>query len=243
MDENITIERFLEAVENKPLEKVLSYAAEKFPGAVSFSTSLGQEDQVITDSIFRNHIPVKVFTLDTGRLFYETYELLDKTNARYKTTIATYFPDAADVEQYVNTYGINGFYESVENRKACCGVRKIVPLNRALQGVKVWVTGLRAEQSVNRNSMEMVEWDEARQLFKINPLLHWSYNDVMAYINKYSVPYNNLHDKGFISIGCAPCTRAIEAGEDARAGRWWWEASHKECGLHQVNVVKEQNTH
>ena len=202
------------------------------PGEVVFSSSLGQEDQVLTDAIFRNQLPVRVFSIDTGRLFNDTYELLERTTARYKQPIEVFFPNSSDVEAYVRQNGINGFYESVDNRKACCHVRKVIPLNRALKGAKVWITGLRAEQSGNRKDMPMVEWLADRELYKVNPLIHWSYDQMMSYINEFNVPYNRLHDRGFISIGCAPCTRAIEPGEDARAGRWWWEASQKECGLH-----------
>lgn len=203
-------------------------------GEVVFSSSLGQEDQVITDAIFRNNLPVRVFTIDTGRLFNETYELLERTTARYKKPIELFFPPFNKVEEFVREKGINGFYESVENRKACCHIRKIIPLNRALEGAKVWITGLRAEQSDNRRDMPMIEWMEDRQLYKFNPLINWSYEEMLAYIEANNVPYNRLHDQGFISIGCAPCTRAIEPGEDARAGRWWWESSQKECGLHAV---------
>ena len=136
------------------------------------------------------------------------------------------------MQEFVNTQGINGFYHAIENRLSCCGIRKVEPLNRALQNCKIWVTGIRGEQSENRSHMPLVEWNEARQLYKYNPLLHWSYDEVLNYIQQYHVPYNKLHDQGFVSIGCAPCTRAIEPGEDPRAGRWWWEASKKECGLH-----------
>lgn len=207
-----------------------------FPGAVVFSSSLGQEDQVLTDIIARNQLAVDIFTIDTGRLFNETYELLDRTRARYKIPVKIYFPEPGDVEALVNERGINAFYESVENRKACCHTRKVKPLNRALAGARIWITGLRAEQSANRQEMTMLEWDAGRGLYKFNPLLRWSYDDMMAYIDTHQVPYNRLHDQGFISIGCAPCTRAIEPGEDARAGRWWWEQSQKECGLHGTKV-------
>jgi phosphoadenosine phosphosulfate reductase len=222
----------IQDIENSSLPESIRKVTELFPGAVVFSSSLGQEDQVLTDVIFKNNLPVKVFTLDTGRLFNETYELLDRTMARYKKPVQVYFPDAADVEQFVSTKGINSFYESVENRKECCNIRKVKPLNRALEGAKVWITGLRSEQSDNRKSMPMIEWAEDKQLYKFNPLINWSYQQMLDYIKEHNVPYNPLHDKGFISIGCAPCTRAIEPGEDARAGRWWWEVSHKECGLH-----------
>jgi phosphoadenosine phosphosulfate reductase len=221
-------------IENAPLDDAISLITALFPAQVVFSTSLGQEDQVITDAIAKNKFDVKIFTIDTGRLFPETYELIDKTSTRYQLPIEIYFPEACDVEAYVKENGMNGFYESVESRKKCCEARKVKPLNRALSGAKVWITGLRSEQSPNRNAMHMIEWDESRLLYKFNPLLHWNYDEVLAYIKNNFVPYNELHDKGFISIGCAPCTRAVEAGEDPRAGRWWWETSHKECGLHQT---------
>ncbi|MGZ8559667.1 MAG: phosphoadenylyl-sulfate reductase [Chitinophagaceae bacterium] len=222
----------IQKIETCSLPEAVSRVADLFPGKVFFSSSLGQEDQVLTDVIFKNDLPVKIFTLDTGRLFNETYELLDRTTARYKKNIQVYFPEATDVEEFVFTKGINSFYESVENRKSCCFIRKVKPLNRALAGAKVWITGLRAEQSDNRHNMPMIEWSEERQLYKFNPLINWSYEDMISYIEKFNVPCNRLHDNGFISIGCAPCTRAIEPGEDARAGRWWWETSQKECGLH-----------
>ena len=219
-------------IEQASLVDALSIVANRFPYETVFSTSLGQEDQLLTDAILKNSLPVKIFTLDTGRLFYEHYDLLEKTNARYKTNIQVYFPDATDVEQFVNSQGINGFYESIENRRHCCFIRKVKPLNRALQGAKIWITGLRGEQSANRHDMKILEWDEGHQLYKFNPLIHWSYEQMLDYIKQNNVPYNPLHDKGYISIGCAPCTRAIGPGEDPRAGRWWWEVSHKECGLH-----------
>jgi phosphoadenosine phosphosulfate reductase len=231
-------EALIQEIERSPLPQAIKLVADIFPGQVVFSSSLGQEDQVLTDVIFRNDLAVKIFTIDTGRLFNETYELLERTVARYKKPVQVYLPDAADVEAYVTNKGINGFYESVDNRKECCHIRKVLPLNRALKGAKVWITGLRSEQSNNRQQMPMIEWDEARQLYKFNPLIHWSYDAMLEYIREFNVPYNRLHDKGFISIGCAPCTRAIEPGEDARAGRWWWETSQKECGLHSTIPVK-----
>lgn len=222
----------IDRIEKASLHEGLEMISDLFPGKVVFSSSLGQEDQVITDAIFKNNLPIKIFTLDTGRLFGESYELLERTNARYKKTIQVYFPDASDVEEFVMSKGVNSFYESVENRKLCCHIRKVKPLNRALQGASVWITGLRADQSDNRKEMPMIEWLEDKQLYKFNPLLRWTYTDVLDYIKEFYVPYNPLHDNGFISIGCAPCTRAIEPGEDPRAGRWWWETSQKECGLH-----------
>lgn len=203
-----------------------------FPGKVTFSTSLGQEDQVITQMIAQSKAKVSIFSLDTGRLFSETLDLLARTESKYKLRIKVMYPERPAVENLVANIGINGFYESVENRKMCCYVRKVEPLKRALKGQKIWVTGLRAEQSANRAGMEKIEWDEANQIIKFNPLLDWSFDEMIAYIQIHQIPYNQLHDKGFISIGCAPCTRAILPGEDARAGRWWWEDSKKECGLH-----------
>ncbi|MCW3168378.1 phosphoadenylyl-sulfate reductase [Chryseobacterium sp. 09-1422] len=210
----------------------LKFISEKFTGGIVFSTSLGQEDQVITDMILRNQLPIKVFTLDTGRLFYEHYDLLSQNNSRYKTKTEVHFPEAYDVEKYVNEKGINAFYHSVENRKECCYIRKVKPLNRALAGAQVWITGLRSEQSENRENMPIIEWDEEKQLFKYNPLIGWSYHEVLSYIEQNNVQELTLHKKGFISVGCQPCTKAIEDGENPRAGRWWWESSQKECGLH-----------
>jgi phosphoadenosine phosphosulfate reductase len=210
----------------------LKKVAELFPGKVKFSSSLGQEDQVLMDVISRNNIDVSVFTLDTGRLFNETYELIEKTEARYKRKIEIYFPKADAVEEMVNEHGVNLFYNSVEERKLCCHIRKVEPLSRALSGVAVWVTGLRSSQTAVRKNLHVIEWLPEKHLYKYNPLLNWSYEEVIEYISTYSVPYNPLHDKGFVSIGCAPCTRAIKPGEDERAGRWWWETSQKECGLH-----------
>ncbi|HOZ68830.1 MAG TPA: phosphoadenylyl-sulfate reductase [Chitinophagaceae bacterium] len=227
----LTIEQIKEA-ESLSAAEAIRLVTEWFPQGVVFSSSLGQEDQVLTDMIYKNGLPVKIFTIDTGRLFNETYELLDRTNARYKNNMQVYFPESADVESFVQEKGINAFYESVENRKECCFLRKVKPLNRALAGAKVWITGLRAEQSDNRQDMPLIEWDEQRQLYKFNPLINWTYEQMLTYIKEHNVPYNRLHDKGFISIGCAPCTRAIETGEHPRAGRWWWESSQKECGLH-----------
>ena len=220
--------------ESSPVEEALRQTTQLFPGRVRFSSSLGQEDQVLTDIIARHNIPVNIFTIDTGRLFNEAYDTLEKTRARYRLNIDVYFPQADAVQAMVNEHGVNLFYESVGNRQSCCNVRKVEPLNRALRNTSVWITGLRASQTDHRKNIPVVEWLSDKEIYKINPLLHWSLEDVLNYISAFSVPYNSLHDKGFVSIGCAPCTRAIEAGEDPRAGRWWWEASHKECGLHLV---------
>lgn len=222
----------IQQIETLPFEQSLSKLCDLIPDEIVFSTSLGQEDQIITDVIFKNKLPIKVFTLDTGRLFYEHYELLANNNSKYKVNTEVYFPEANDVEKYVNEKGINAFFHSVENRKECCNIRKVKPLNRALEGAKVWITGLRSEQSENRHSLKMVDWDETRQLYKFNPLLHWNYDEVLKYIDEHQIMDLPLHKKGFISVGCKPCTRAIEPGENPRAGRWWWEESQKECGLH-----------
>lgn len=229
------INQLIEEIEGKSLAESLRVVADAFPGRVKFSSAFGQEDQVITDAIFKNNINIEVFTLDTGRLFKETYELIDQTRSRYKKPIKVYYPKAERVEAMVNDKGMHSFYESVENRKECCFIRKVEPLKRALAGAKVWVTGLRSDQSENRQSFDLLEWDEANQVIKFNPILRWTYEEMISYLKEYKVPYNKLHDKGFISIGCAPCTRAIEPGEHPRAGRWYWETSQKECGLHQVN--------
>ncbi len=209
--------------------------AELFPGEIVFSTSFGWEDQAISHMIFANNLPIKVFTLETGRLFRETYSVWSSTMDRYKQAIHAYYPDRDLLEEMVNKKGPNSFYESVENRKECCGIRKIEPLKRALKGNKLWITGIRADQSANRHDMENVEWDEQNQLAKFHPIFGWTLDDVKDYIKQYNIPYNSLHDKGFPSIGCMPCTRAVAEGEDFRAGRWWWEdQSKKECGLHEV---------
>ncbi len=216
-----------------PIEEVIHSMAEQFPGKVTFSTSFSFEDQVITHKILSNDLPVNIFTLDTGRLFGETYSVWSATNERYQTEIKGYYPDHSLLEPFVEEKGPNSFYESVENRKNCCYIRKVEPLKRALKGNAVWITGLRAEHSANRHNMPQVEWDESNQVIKYHPILHWSTKEVKDYINENNIPYNILHDRGFVSIGCAPCTRAIKAGEDFRAGRWWWEDnSKKECGLH-----------
>lgn len=225
----------IEALEKLSLAESLNFIAKKYQKKVVFSTSLGQEDQVITDAIFKADLEIKVFSLDTGRLFQETYELIDRTRARYKKNIDVFFPNTENVQKLVTQKGANSFYESVENRKECCFIRKIEPLKRALAGAEVWITGLRAEQSENRNDMKIWEWDEGNKVWKFNPLIHWTYDDILKYIAENKVPDNPLHRKGFVSIGCQPCTRAIASDEHPRAGRWWWEESKKECGLHAVS--------
>lgn len=218
---------------NRDIKELLDCFLKEYRGKIAFSSSFGAEDQVLTDLILKIDNEANIFTLDTGRLPYETYDVMDRTNLKYKTKIKVYFPNNQDVESLYQKQGINGFYESIENRKECCFVRKIAPLKRALNGVDVWITGLRAEQSSTRELMQLFEWDESNRVIKLNPLILWSESDVWNYIRENGVPYNTLHDKGYPSIGCAPCTRAVEAGADIRSGRWWWEnPEHKECGLH-----------
>lgn len=241
MIEASEIKELIQRIEKLSIEETMRLLGDLFPNEVIFSTSFGQEDQVITQKIAKNKLPIEIFTLDTGRLFYETYDLWSKTIVKYGVSIKPYYPNTAAVEDLVSSNGINGFYQSVENRKSCCYVRKVEPLKRALQGNKVWITGLRAEQSPNRQNMQLLEWDEGNQILKYNPLLHWSMEEMLGYIKEEGIPYNTLHDKGFVSIGCAPCTRAIMPGEDARAGRWWWEASQKECGLHEQGAIANKS--
>ncbi len=226
------INRLLEQTKDFSIEETFSFLANEHKGKVVFSTSFGQEDQVITDFIEKSGAAVTIFTLDTGRLFQETYDVFHRTKNKYKTPIKVYFPEAKAVEDLLEKKGPNSFFESVENRKECCFIRKVVPLKKALAGNEVWITGLRADQSENRSNLHLFEFDENFNIIKFNPLLKWSLEEVQKYIDTNNVPQNSLHKKGFVSIGCAPCTRAIAVGEDIRAGRWYWEQSHKECGLH-----------
>ncbi|WP_036676621.1 phosphoadenylyl-sulfate reductase [Pedobacter sp. R20-19] len=215
----------------------LKYLADRYADRIIFSTSFGWEDQAITHLIFSNHIPIKVFTLETGRLFPETYYVWNRTLEIYNKPIHAYYPKNELLEEMVNLKGPNSFYDSVDNRKECCYIRKIEPLKRALKGNEIWVTGIRAEQSPNREDMHDLEWDEGNQLIKFHPIFDWTLDDVKSYIKENNIVYNTLHDKGFPSIGCAPCTRAVQQGEDFRAGRWWWEdQSKKECGLHATEA-------
>jgi phosphoadenosine phosphosulfate reductase len=214
-------------------ETVLSFFIKEYGMNLAFSSSMGAEDQVLTHMIWTEYPDTRIFTLDTGRLFQETYELMDKIRQRYGRSIEIYFPAREDVEKMVSEKGINLFYTNIENRMKCCHIRKTVPLSRALKGVEVWVTGIRRDQAITRYAAPMVEWNDQYKLLKINPLRDWTQEMVWDYIHKNDIPYNSLHDKGFPSIGCAPCTRAISTGEDIRAGRWWWElAENKECGIH-----------
>ncbi len=216
-----------------PLTDSLRTIEPLFPGEVIFTTSFGIEDQVITHAIFDDNIKIAVATLDTGRLFPETYKVFSNTIIKYRKNIEVYFPDHEAVEKMVTEKGPFSFYESRENRLECCRLRKVVPLNRALNGKKVWITGIRAEQSNNRTGMENIEYDETKNLIKIHPLFDWTLEEVEKYIKDNEVPYNSLYDKGYVSIGCEPCTRPIIKGQDFRAGRWWWENDGpKECGCH-----------
>lgn len=215
------------------LDHRLKLTREVIPSRIVFTTSFGIEDQLITHSIFTQGLEIDVVTIDTGRLFPETLELWAQTEARYARRITAVYPQAQPLEELVAEQGINGFYKSVENRKACCHVRKVEPLGRVLSGVSAWVTGLRADQSQERGKVRLSEIDVGHKLVKINPLADYTRDAVAAAVEEFSVPINELHGRGFVSIGCAPCTRAIEPGESERAGRWWWEAEEKkECGLH-----------
>ena len=234
LDIKSEIPQLLNQIEGLDIEQSIKLLADKFPQKAVFSTSFSVEDQVISHVILQNKIPVDIFTLDTGRIFPETYSVWSSTNERYHTQIKAYTPDFKNLESYITAKGPNAFYESVENRKQCCHIRKVEPLKRALNGQQLWITGLRAEHSAARQDLQILEWDEGHQLIKFHPLLHWSTEEVKQFITKNNVPYNTLQDKGFVSLGCAPCTRAIKPGEDFRAGRWWWEDdSKKECGLHE----------
>jgi len=221
-------QQFKEASTQEVLEYLL-----KLDNNVALSSSFGAEDQVLTDMMLNIDKKATIFTLDTGRLPDETYNVMDATNLKYQVKVNVFFPKDIDVEKLYQEQGINGFYESIENRKSCCFIRKIAPLKRALENVEFWVTGLRSAQSITREDMNLFEYDAGNDVIKVNPLKEWSEEDVWEYIEDNKVPYNKLHKLGYPSIGCAPCTRPIKEGEDIRSGRWWWEnPEHKECGLH-----------
>jgi len=213
----------------------LERVAEEFSPAV-FASSLAAEDMVLTDLILKAGLPIGIFSLETGRLHKETLGMVERVQERYGYEIALYRPVQADVDAYVEKKGLNAFYDSVELRKECCNIRKVEPLGRALKGKKAWVTGQRRAQSATRSDLSVQEYDGSHSMEKFNPLADWSEQEVWDYIRANDVPYNPLHDQGYPSIGCEPCTRAIEPGEDVRAGRWWWEnPDSKECGLHLVD--------
>ena len=221
-------------LKGKSALEIITYFNDNLGAEITFGTSLGAEDQVITQMLASIEAIVPVFTLDTGRLFPQTYDLIDSTSQKYKISIKPYSPVNTEVEDMVVEHGMNLFFKSIELRKTCCQTRKLRPLARALAGRKAWFTGLRRSQSVTRIDMQIVEWDENSNMLKVNPLIDWSEDDVWAYIKENGIPYNPLHDQDYPSIGCQPCTRAIIPGEDVRAGRWWWEnPDTRECGLHK----------
>lgn len=217
----------------KSVEDQLSKLADLFPGKVVFTTSFSMEDQLISHLIFENNIPIEAVTIDTGMLFQETYNVFNKTINKYQKTIKVCFPDQRAIEKMMTNKGPLSFYYSKENRLECCNLRKVMQLNKALEGNVCWISGIRSDQSENRSRMNQLEFDEKRNLFKFYPLFDWSYEKVENFVKNHNVPYNILNDRGFISIGCEPCTRAVAKGEDFRSGRWWWETDgKKECGLH-----------
>ena len=228
-----TVTALLAELEGASAEDVLADAARRFGGRVAFASSLGLEDQVLTAMIAEAGLDIPIFTLDTGRLYPETYDLIDRTSKRYGVTLHVYFPAAGEVEEMVDRDGVNLFRDSIEARKRCCEIRKVRPLRRAQIELDAWICGLRSGQGATRQKVEVAEWDDAADLVKINPLAAWDEAGVWDYVRAHDVPYNPLHDAGFPSIGCAPCTRAVPEGEDARSGSWWWEsAENRECGLH-----------
>ena len=230
---SLEIEKLNAEFAGKTPQELLQYAMARFGSRIALSSSLSIEDQTLTDMMLGIDRKARIFTLDTGRLFPETYALLDKTNLHYDIKIEVFCPQTEALQEMVNSQGINLFYESIEKRHRCCQVRKLEPLSRAFRTLDAWVCGLRRSQSITRGDMRLVEWDERHGLLKINPLIDWSEERTWAYIREHKVPYNTLHDKGFPSIGCQPCTRAVRPGDDIRSGRWWWEdPQHRECGLH-----------
>ncbi|MBU2525241.1 MAG: phosphoadenylyl-sulfate reductase [Bacteroidetes bacterium] len=232
MNSTNSIEDITLKTQGYSVEMTLQFLTQQFPNRVKFSTSFGEEDQVLTDIICRNHLAVKIFTLDTGRLFEQTYALFDKTRNKYQAEIKCFFPNYEDVEKLIDEKGPNSFYQSVANRKECCHIRKVAPLQLALQDADIWVTGLMADQSDVRKETALFAYDAFFDVIKYNPLTQWSRADLENYIAQHNVPTNVLHKQGYPSIGCEPCTRAVEPGEHPRSGRWWWEQSHKECGIH-----------
>ena len=222
-------------------DETIRYIVEKIGAArIALASSLSIEDQVLTDMLLKINPAARIFFIDTGRHFQKTYDLMEETMNRYKFNFEVYAPESKELEEAVSEYGPNFFYESVELRKKCCEIRKVHPLKRVLSTVDGWICGLRRDQSLTRQSIEIFEWDNAHSIYKINPIAFWTEDRVWDYIKKYNVPYSNLYSNGFRSIGCQPCTRAIKPGEDIRGGRWWWEdPDKKECGLH---VNREQRT-
>jgi len=221
----------------------LAEARRAIAGRLVFTTSFGLEDQAITHAILSRNLAIDIVTLDTGRLFPETYAVWRETETRYGRRIHAFYPERASIEAFVAQHGIDGFRASIAARQSCCAVRKVEPLGRALDNASGWITGLRAEQSWERATMPYAAVDDARGLIKLNPLLDWTRERVVAFVHDHGIPYNTLHDAGFLSIGCAPCTRAVKPGEHERAGRWWWEQEDKkECGLHSRPRPKTEAT-
>jgi phosphoadenosine phosphosulfate reductase len=230
------LQAWREDLQDLPPQEILRWAAARFPGKLTLATALGPEAQILTHFIATHELDIPIFTIDTGRLFNETHELIQRTNETYGITIKVVFPEHRDVEEMVNEHGPNLFLKNRELRKRCCVFRKVMPLQRVMAGYDAWLTGLRKDQSVTRQDARVIEWDAKNDLFKINPLVNWTTDQVWDFIAANDVPYNRLHDQGYPSIGCAPCTRAVAEGEDNRAGRWWWEQpEHRECGIHIVD--------
>jgi phosphoadenosine phosphosulfate reductase len=239
------IEKLNLEFEQKPAEEIFRWALGRFGNRIALASSFGAEDVVLIDILAKINPQARIFTLDTGRLNEETYELMDRIRSRYGLAIEVYFPDFKQIETLERQKGFYSFRQSVENRVECCGIRKVEPLKRALKDLDAWITGLRREQSVTRSHVRKIEIDEAHEgIYKINPLADWTTDQVWKYIRGNKVPYNKLHDMGYSSIGCAPCTRAVKPGEDIRSGRWWWEnPEHKECGLHVSGERPPQTPH
>lgn len=236
----IVLEEWPEEIETRSPNDILKWAIDRFHPNIALASSFGAEDVVIIDMLSKINSESRVITLDTGRLPQETYDVMDEIRRRYGLSIEVSFPDTQSVEKMVKDHGLNLFYESIEFRKLCCGVRKVDPLNKAMSGLEAWITGLRRDQSNTRAEIRKVELDHQHDnIVKINPLADWDSDMVWSYVKKNKIPYNKLHDQNYPSIGCAPCTRAVKPGEDPRAGRWWWELdAFKECGLHQSPMKK-----
>lgn len=239
MSTELKIEKYRELLKDKTPFEILEFALSEWRDSITFASSLGVEDQMITHMLCSIKDEPDIFVIDTGRLHPQTYSLIDTTRARYKISLKIYYPDFKKVEQYYLKNGVNAFYKSKELRKECCFIRKVEPLARALKNKKAWITGLRKEQSRDRSNVEKIEWDELHNMYKINPLAYLKSDEMWDYIKKHNVPYNPLHDVGYPSIGCEPCTKAVNENEDPRSGRWWWEYGKKECGLHTEKLRSE----
>ena len=241
-EKSLDLKKINQELSKASAEETLRWGLKNFYPEIALASSFGAEDVVLIDLLVKLEPKARIFTLDTGRLNEETYEVMDRIRQKYKIRIESYFPEASKVEALEREKGFHSFRESVDNRKECCGIRKVEPLKRALKGLGAWITGLRRDQSITRSGVEKVEIDEAHnRIVKINPLADWAHEKVWATIKKNSIPYNKLHDLGYASIGCAPCTRAIKPGEDIRAGRWWWEdPEQKECGLHVKKGMRDE---